>query len=297
MDKRLDEIAEAEAEAIFVDAVPDRSEREIVLRQLLKSADVANAIAPSAWAVTLFRDGFRLNVGQVEVLVFGAGVVRVNIAGHADMVPFLGEGFFHANYRSLPQPQCVFEGDAFQLREVLSSIKAGHDRFIQLAALTAAGIPRKGSPFRRSHSEGLMLYARNFLASDASEVDRSNEWVPQEEVVGDSLLVEGARLTAQVNAFERNPQARAQCLAHYGMRCAVCDFSFESVYGPVANSYIHVHHLKPLASIGKEYVVDPLVDLRPVCANCHAVIHLRRPPYEIDEVMAMLRSVKDGTQE
>ena len=98
-----------------------------------------------------------------------------------------------------------------------------------------------------------MLYARNFIASDASEVDRSNERVPQEVVVGDSLLVEGARLTAQVNAFERNPQARAQCLAHYGMRCAVRDFSFESVYGPVANSYSHVHHLNPLAFAGAHH--------------------------------------------
>ncbi|WP_309677953.1 hypothetical protein [Polaromonas sp.] len=294
MDKRLDEIAEAEA--IFVDAMPDRNEREIVLRQLLRSADVANAIAPSAWAVTLLRDGFRLNVGQVEVLVFKVGIVRMNIAGHVGAAPFVGEGFFGANYRSLSKPQCAFEGDALQLKRVVGSIQAGHDRFIRLAALTAAGIPRKGTPFRRSHSEGLMLYARNFLASDASEVDRSDEWVPQEEMVGDNLFVEGARLTVQVNAFERNPKARAQCLAHYGMRCAVCDFSFEAVYGPVANSYIHVHHLKPLASIGKEYVVDPLVDLRPVCANCHAVIHLRMPPYEIDEVRAMLYDVTGGTQ-
>lgn len=293
MEKKLDQIAEAEA--VLVRAMPNQNERGIVLRQLLRSVNVANAIAPSAWSVTLLRDGFRLNVGQVEALVFMGGIIRVNIAGDAGTAPFLGEEFFETNYRSLPRSQCAFEGDAFQFERVVSLIQTGHDQFIQLTALTAAGVPRKGTPFRRSHSEGLMSYARSFLASNTSDVYASAEWVLQEEVAGDNLLVEGARLTVQVNAFERNLQARAQCLAHYGMRCAVCDFSFEAVYGRVANSYIHVHHLKPLASIGKEYVVDPLVDLRPVCANCHAVIHLRMPPYEIDEVKAMLQDVKGST--
>lgn len=294
MDKQLDEIADAEK--VCVGALPDPSERAIILRQLLRSADVANAIAPSAWAVTLFRDGFRLNVGQVEVLVFSVGVVRINIAGKVDTSPFDAEGFSDVNYRSLPQPQCVFEGTVFQFDDVVGSILAGHDRFIQLAALTAAGIPRKGTPLRRSHSEGLILYARHFLDLHKPELEGSKEWVQQEEVVGDSFLVEGARLTVQVNAFERNAKARAQCLAHYGLKCTVCDFSFEVVYGSVAARYVHVHHLTPLASIAKEYVVDPLADLRPVCANCHAVIHLRTPPYEIDEIRAMLHNVKCGVQ-
>jgi predicted HNH restriction endonuclease len=48
-----------------------------------------------------------------------------------------------------------------------------------------------------------------------------------------------------------------------------------------------------LASIGKEYVVNPVKDLRPVCSNCHAVIHLRQPPYSIDEVKHMLQSKFD----
>jgi len=36
-----------------------------------------------------------------------------------------------------------------------------------------------------------------------------------------------------------------------------------------------VHHLVPISKIGKKYRVDPIKDLRPVCPNCHAVIHLK----------------------
>jgi 5-methylcytosine-specific restriction protein A len=51
-----------------------------------------------------------------------------------------------------------------------------------------------------------------------------------------------------------------------------------------------VHHLRPLAEIGAEYVLDPEVDLRPVCPNCHAMLHRTRPPMSI-EALATLRSV------
>lgn len=113
-------------------------------------------------------------------------------------------------------------------------------------------------------------------------------WSFQEELGAEEQLVEGASFTVQVSAFERNPVARHKCIAHYGTSCTACGFSFGAAYGSSAEGHIHVHHLRPLASIGEEYVIDPIKDLRPVCANCHAVIHLRQPPYSIEEVKGML---------
>lgn len=119
-------------------------------------------------------------------------------------------------------------------------------------------------------------------------------WSFQEELGIEEPLVEGASFTVQVSAFERNPVARQKCVAHYGTSCSVCGFNFGATYGGSAKGYIHVHHLKPLASIGEEYVIDPIKDLRPVCANCHAVIHLRQPPYSIEEVKVLLNGDKNA---
>jgi len=119
-------------------------------------------------------------------------------------------------------------------------------------------------------------------------IEGFGNWSPQEELGIEEPLVEGASFTVQVSAFERNPVARQKCIAHYGTGCSVCGFNFGGSYGSSADGYIHVHHLKPLASIGEEYVIDPIKDLRPVCANCHAVIHLRQPPYSIEEMKSML---------
>lgn len=104
-------------------------------------------------------------------------------------------------------------------------------------------------------------------------------------------LVEGASFTVQVSAFERNPLARQKCITHYGTNCTVCGFSFSATYGSSAKDYIHVHHL---ACIGKEYIIDPIKDLRPVCANCHAVIHLRQPPFSIEEMKGLMSGGSNG---
>ena len=99
---------------------------------------------------------------------------------------------------------------------------------------------------------------------------------PPEEVTEPERYIEGALHRIVVNAYERDGAARDACIREYGAVCRVCDFDFEAAYGALGRGYIHVHHVKPLADIGEEYAVDPLADLVPVCANCHAMLH--RPP-------------------
>lgn len=109
-----------------------------------------------------------------------------------------------------------------------------------------------------------------------------------EETTANSRLLEGsARQIIETN-YERNPEARRRCIAHYGATCNVCGMDFESVYGPLANGFIHVHHLNPLSENGAEYEIDPIADMRPVCPNCHAVIHLGGAVRSIEEVKELL---------
>jgi 5-methylcytosine-specific restriction protein A len=99
-----------------------------------------------------------------------------------------------------------------------------------------------------------------------------------EELVHPELYFEGAGVAVTVNRYERNPAARAACIAHYGATCQVCDMDFVAIYGDIGKGFIHVHHLKPLAEIDAEYSVNPIFDLRPICTNCHAMIHTPKAP-------------------
>ena len=109
-----------------------------------------------------------------------------------------------------------------------------------------------------------------------------------EEIVEPAKYFEGALSQVTVNAYERNPAAREACIKHYGSNCAVCGFNFGAVYGEIGSGFIHVHHLKPLAGIKIGYQVDPIKDLRPVCPNCHSMLHRRMPPYSIDELASLV---------
>lgn len=102
-------------------------------------------------------------------------------------------------------------------------------------------------------------------------------------------LVEGAKMQITVNAYERNLKARKECLNHYGCICMVCGIDFESVYGRIGRGFIHVHHLREISEIKKTYTVDPIADLRPVCPNCHAMLHQQKKPcYTIEELKLII---------
>ena len=90
----------------------------------------------------------------------------------------------------------------------------------------------------------------------------------------DETYPEGTKIQSYVNRFERNPIARQECLKHYkSCKCQICGFDFEKMYGEIGKEFIHIHHIIPLCEIGKEYEVDPIKDLIPVCPNCHAMLH------------------------
>lgn len=101
-------------------------------------------------------------------------------------------------------------------------------------------------------------------------------------------FTEGTPIQIIQTRHERNPYARAVCLEHYGFSCSVCEFNFEIRYGKLGNNFIHVHHLTQVSTIGKKYNVDPINDLRPVCPNCHAMLHKKNPPLTIEQLKSLL---------
>jgi 5-methylcytosine-specific restriction protein A len=107
------------------------------------------------------------------------------------------------------------------------------------------------------------------------------------------LYTEGRTTPVLVNRYERNPAAREECLRIHGTVCAVCSFDGEAQYGPKGRRLIHVHHLVELSTIGEEYVVNPSTDLIPVCPNCHAMIHRRRPAYSVSDIRRIIKAQRN----
>lgn len=97
-----------------------------------------------------------------------------------------------------------------------------------------------------------------------------------EEQCAYTASTEGQQSYRVVSTYERDPQLRRQALKYHGFSCKACGFDFEAFYGEYGAGYIEVHHIEPLSQRGGPVEVDPQIDLVPLCANCHAVVHRRR---------------------
>lgn len=117
------------------------------------------------------------------------------------------------------------------------------------------------------------------------------------ELAAASAFEESRRISEQiVDEVRRSRDARVLCIEKKGSTCVVCGFNSAEAYG--VEGIIHAHHVRPLYELaaGETARVDPLVDLEPVCPNCHALIHSKGPRecYTIVEARQMLQNCREG---
>jgi 5-methylcytosine-specific restriction protein A len=179
-----------------------------------------------------------------------------------------------ANYAPCDFVRVVAVEDRLPIDELRRRFSAvAWDRFQGSGVMLA---PNVGRRLRRLWDEHVaLLNGGPYLPDEADEAETFNE--------------EGHRLVVSVTRFERNPRARKACIDHHGYACAGCDLELETVYGPRGRHFIHVHHLDPIASATGPRKVDPVRDLRPLCPNCHAIVHRYRPILTLSQLRALVR--------
>ncbi|MEE2728578.1 MAG: hypothetical protein VX792_16015 [Candidatus Latescibacterota bacterium] len=118
------------------------------------------------------------------------------------------------------------------------------------------------------------------------------EFVEEAEVSRLAVLtgeIEGESSQRTITVYERSRINRAACIEIHGLNCKICNFNFKEIYGDIGEGFIHVHHIHPLAHMKGSQVIDPVVDLLPVCPNCHCMLHRSDPPMDPDELREKLR--------
>lgn len=126
------------------------------------------------------------------------------------------------------------------------------------------GAPQRGMKIKK---EELKNYIEKFM----NDYD-SYGIFPETDNIEENIY-EGARVSVNVNKYERSSMARCKCIEYHGCICNVCGIDFEKVYGEIGKGFIHVHHIKPMSEINNEYIINYKEDLIPVCPNCHAMLH------------------------
>jgi 5-methylcytosine-specific restriction protein A len=141
------------------------------------------------------------------------------------------------------------------------------------------------------HEGDIFLYESDFSDEDENEMNAPvKKDFPDE---GGDNSSEGGRTKTHVTRCARSRAARDRCIEIYKAKCIICKFDFEKTYGEVGKGLIHVHHLNQLSKNTEKHIVNAMEDLRPVCPNCHFIIHKNKnEAYKIDDVEKMIEDNK-----
>lgn len=292
----LQRTKESYAAAVFENLFESASARRAAAKL---TADVLRAAGEttSAWSVTLDTDSVRVNVGPVRLFVLASE--RTWFCATKSFGSSLPEGITAVRgtspvYASVPVPSRSYAVSS----EALKRIPRGLRRAL-LDYVAEAGARRSGkSLYQKSNSPGIMRFLESYLGIDLPRPlnDSDLDDLASSADLGGETFEEGAAYRVNVNRYERSRTARAACIAEYGDQCFACGMDMGTRYGEQARGYIQVHHLTPVSEMGGDaYQVDAKRDLRPLCPNCHVVLHLPGNVLTVDDLRARFRRARRST--
>lgn len=133
---------------------------------------------------------------------------------------------------------------------------------------------------------------RGTAASIRMALNQTPSMVTSQDTGQEAEAAEGALLTRLHHYRERDAslarKRKAQALAAHGrLVCEACDFDFAQAYGERGDGFIEVHHTRPLETL-QPGTRTKLSELAILCANCHRMVHARRPWLSMGELLALV---------
>lgn len=160
------------------------------------------------------------------------------------------------------------------------------------AAKIMAGI--NSVEIRKTADAYIAAQAEHFGMTNASSATNliKFESLPETDLEEEITGKEGRMLT-RVHAYkERDRKFAAMAKKHYKTKnggklwCVACDLQPEALYDDRGERCIEAHHKIPIEELQPDSITR-IDDMAMVCANCHRVIHSRKPCLTIEEVRAL----------
>jgi len=105
---------------------------------------------------------------------------------------------------------------------------------------------------------------------------------------------EGKRKERETYFFARNPKLVREAKKLHKFKCQACEFEFKDKYGEFGKNYIECHHENVLSERPeKDWSKDvktTIDDVKVLCANCHRMVHHKRPALKFVELIELLKS-------
>ena len=143
------------------------------------------------------------------------------------------------------------------------------------------------------HAETLVALT-DFSLDDSAEGLNDIKQGKTIEVLDDHVIREGELRTRTTEYRVRSSALRQAAMEKYTcngrIHCRACCFDFARAYPGIGDGIIHIHHLKPVSYMRGEpmNMDEALENVRPLCPNCHRIVHTKKPPLSIATVRASI---------
>ncbi len=129
------------------------------------------------------------------------------------------------------------------------------------------------------------------------QLDIDQDFENNEDLTGE--FPEGKIVERTHKARERNSQvislAKEKFKKHNGrLFCQVCGFDFEKVYGDIGKDFIEGHHTIAVSEMTPEHKTK-VEDIAMLCANCHRMVHKKRPWLTMNDIDRLIKNKKNGS--
>jgi predicted HNH restriction endonuclease len=148
------------------------------------------------------------------------------------------------------------------------------------------------------------LFSNKFTSSEVADVVTAIEKTSGKKrkvyvYSEDDMVTEGTAVSKETVIKKRSRKLRMAAIEHYRksdgkIYCAACGFCFEDKYGDIGKDFIEIHHENPVYQYSDDgfeaYVSEAVKKVRPLCANCHRMIHHNgKRPLSINELKKLIK--------
>ena len=194
-------------------------------------------------------------------------------------------------FRAFPSPVAVRDFLEAFAEPIRAELKDENPKYYPVAPY-GLGLRTRQGQYLAHCTANLYFLTREAVGLEVILVGAGIPSAEREQFRGD--FVEARRSASESAYFARSAALVRQAKAHYGASCQACGFDFQKAYGDLGVGFVECHHLDPLGEryyrLGGSNQATSLSDVTVLCANCHRMIHRRRPALSLNELRTIVKS-------
>lgn len=179
----------------------------------------------------------------------------------------------------------------------ISEIRSSHPQLADAAEqhFQEVSIAVNATTIRKAADEVIQLQAVEFGMTNAGSISTLVDFEGRSEAdLEEDIVGKEGRILTRIHAYKERDRGFVKRVKKYHrdkngglLHCEVCEMVPDVIYGPGLDRCMEAHHMVPVEELQPDSVTR-VEEMAIVCANCHRIIHSKKPCLTISEARDLL---------